>query len=82
MVGDPYVTLWDFFKSQIIFIIAAISAAVAFVKYITKKHDEHYDTEVKRIDTRIDNLKELLLEKITNLKDRLGWAREPKSHDE
>lgn len=69
MAGDPYVTLLDFIKSQILFIITAITTAITAIKYLTKKHDEKYDNEIKRLDTKIDNLKELFVTNIQYLKD-------------
>lgn len=75
MAADPNVALWEFIKSQFIFIVAAVGTAVTFIKYITKKHDEKYDGEIKRLDTKIDNLKEILTTNIGYLKD---WF---KSHD-
>lgn len=69
MAGDPYFTLWEFIKSQILFIITAITTAITAIKYLTKKHDEKYDNEIKRLDTKIDSLKELFITNVTYLKD-------------
>lgn len=63
------------YLQPILFIIAVITAVVAFIKYITKKHDEHYDAEITRLDTKVDSLKELVITKIDDIKQMLGWGR-------
>lgn len=68
-MSDNATLVWEFLQKQFFFIIAAVTAVVTFVKYVTKKHDEHYNDEIKRLDTKIDTLKELLITKIEDIKE-------------
>jgi len=74
-------TVWEFIKQQATFIILATGAIMSGIFYLARKHDERrdkekgQDAELKRLDTKIDSISDVLNEKIAHLREWLAVLR-------